>query len=123
MPMNSGNLGCIPGRTPYAFSEEVTAMCDYSLYEYKNRLAEEGETLVIHRFVSTTVGLTSPADLQGATTEKTHQRRPGFWSSLIDFFSETTEKASAVCVPPGARLLLRNIPARLQRKLNVGSEE
>src|SRR5262245_45013984 len=98
-------------------------MCDYSLHEYQNRLAQEGETLIVHRFMSNTVGLTSPAELQAATTEKANQRRPGFWSSLRDFFSEPTEKATAVCVPPGARLLLGNIPARLRRKLNVGDEE
>jgi hypothetical protein len=98
-------------------------MCDYSLHEYQSRLAQEGETLIVHRFVSTTVGLTSPADLQAATTEKTNQRRSGFWSSLVDFFSEPTEKATAVCVPPGARLLLWKIPAYLRRKLNVGDEE
>ncbi|HEY8461705.1 MAG TPA: hypothetical protein VIM99_15050 [Blastocatellia bacterium] len=97
-------------------------MCDYSLYEYKNRLAREGETLVVHRFVSNTQGLISPADLQAAANDKT-DRRPGFWSSLKDFFSEPTEKAVAVCVPPGARLLLQDIPARLRRKLNVREEE
>jgi hypothetical protein len=98
-------------------------MCDYSLYEYKNRLAQEGETLVVHRFISNTQGLISPADLQATTNDKTDQRRPGFWTSLKDFFSEPTEKAVAVCVPPGARLLLQGIPARLQRKLNVREEE
>jgi len=98
-------------------------MCDYSLYEYKNRLAQEGETLVVHRFMSNTQGLISPADSQATTNDKTDQRRPGFWSSLKDFFSEPTEKAVAVCVPPGARLLLQDIPARLQRKLNVREEE
>jgi hypothetical protein len=98
-------------------------MCDYSLYEYKNRLAQEGETLVVHRFISNTQGLISPADLQATTKDKTDQRRSGFWSSLKDFFSEPTEKAVAVCVPPGARLLLQGIPARLQRKLNVREEE
>jgi hypothetical protein len=98
-------------------------MCDYSLYEYKNRLAQEGETLVVHRFISNTQGLISPADLQATTNDKTDQRRQGFWSSLKDFFSEPTEKAVAVCVPPGARLLLQEIPARLQRKLNVREEE
>jgi hypothetical protein len=86
-------------------------------------LAQEGETLVVHRFISNTQGLISPADLQATTNDKTDQRRPGFWSSLKDFFSEPTEKAVAVCVPPGARLLLQDIPARLQRKLNVREEE
>jgi hypothetical protein len=35
-------------------------MCDYSLAHYPNRLAVEGEQLVVHRFSSGTVGLASP---------------------------------------------------------------
>jgi len=108
---------------PIYFRKEAPAMCDYSLYEYKNRLAQEGETLVVHRFISNTVGLISPADLQATKNDKADQSRPGFWSSLKDFFSEPTEKAMAVCVPPGARLLLDDIPARLRQKLNVREEE
>lgn len=36
-------------------------MCDYSLFTMPNRLAAEGEELVVHRFPT---GLTSPADLR-----------------------------------------------------------
>lgn len=98
-------------------------MCDYSLHEYKKRLAQEGETLIVHRFVSTTQGLASPADLQATTNDKTDQHRSGFWSWLKDFLSPPTENAVAVCVPPGAQLLLHDIPARLRRKLKVREEE
>ena len=35
-------------------------MCDYSLHGIENRLAEEGEVLVVHRFYSESKGLTSP---------------------------------------------------------------
>ena len=99
-------------------------MCDYSLHHYQNRLAQKGETLIVHRFHSSTVGLASPADLQVKTDEKTNRHRSGFWSSLIDFFSAPAEeKFPAVCVPPGAQLLLQDIPARLRRKLNVRDEE
>jgi hypothetical protein len=35
-------------------------MCDYSLHGIKNRLAEAGETLVVHRFHTGSKGLTSP---------------------------------------------------------------
>src|SRR5262245_48338732 len=39
-------------------------MCDYSLASIHNRLATEGEELVVHRFCSGTLGLASPADVQ-----------------------------------------------------------
>jgi len=106
------------------FREEVTAMCDYSLHQYRNRLALGGETLLVYRFPSSTLGLASPADLQAMTYEKANRRRPRFLLAIIDFFSAPAgEKIPAVCVPPGAQLRLRDIPARLRQKLNVGDEE
>ena len=78
-------------------------MCDYSLAHFPNRLAEEGEQLVVHRFQTGTLGL-APACF-----------------SLKQIFSP--DSTPAVCVPPGARLLLQDIPERLQQALNVGSVE
>jgi len=99
-------------------------MCDYSLHHYRNRLALGGETLVVYRFPSSTLGLASSADLQAITAEKANRRRPRFWSAVADFFSAPIgEKVTAVCVPPGAQLRLRDIPARLRRILNVRDEE
>lgn len=43
-------------------------MCDYSLYAIQNRLAEEGEELVLHRFETGTIGFTSAWDLLKART-------------------------------------------------------
>jgi len=106
------------------FKEEVTAMCDYSLHQYRNRLALVGETLVIYRFPSSTLGLASAADLQAIADEKANRRRPRFWLAIVDFFSAPVgEKATAVCVPPGAQLRLRDIPEPLRRKLSVRDEE
>ena len=72
-------------------------MCDYSLASVPSRLAEEGEQLVACRFSTGSMGLTSDASL---------------WRL---WFKQTP----AVCVPPGARLLLRDIPTDLQRQLDV----
>src|SRR5262252_7385644 len=106
------------------FKEEVTAMCDYSLHQYRNRLALGGETLVIYRFPSSTLGLASPAELQAMADEKANRRRPRFWLAIVDFFSAPVgDKVTAVCVRTGAQLLLRHIPARLRRKLNAQDEE
>ena len=39
-------------------------MCDYSLMAVPNRLAQEGEELVAHRFPTGSMGLASPADVK-----------------------------------------------------------
>ena len=39
-------------------------MCDYSLMSIPNRLAREGEELIVHRFACGAMGLASPVDLQ-----------------------------------------------------------
>ena len=56
--------------------------------------------LVVHRFSSRTLGLASS--------------RPGLKQIL---FASSTP---AVCVPPGARLLLQDIPEHLQERLGCG---
>ncbi len=76
-------------------------MCDYSLMGLPNRLAVEREDLVVHRFPTGTIGLTSPLDLA----------------------NRGTEGAPAVCIPPGAQLQLKDIPLLLRCRLQVGSEE
>jgi len=41
----------------------------------------------------------------------------GFWPKLKEFFNPPdTPAIPAVCIPPGARLLVRDIPAELQRE-------
>ena len=78
-------------------------MCDYSLAPFPNRLAVEGEQLVVHRFATRTLGL-APA-------------RCG-WKQLL-----FPSPLAAVCVPPGARLRLYDMPEDLQRRLSVGAVE
>jgi hypothetical protein len=77
-------------------------MCDYSLAAIPNRLAVEGEQLVVHRFPAS-LGLASPGP------------------ALAHSCSEKT--TLAVCVAPGARLLLRDIPEDLQARFHVGASE
>jgi hypothetical protein len=79
-------------------------MCDYSLAGLPSRLAVEREQLVVHRFPTGTLGLASA-----------HQSESRWWSA---------KQTPAVCIPPGARLLLRDIPEKLQQQLGVvGTEE
>jgi hypothetical protein len=95
-------------------------MCDYSLMAVPNRLAREGEELVSHRFPTGSLGLAAPGDLKRPVPVA----RRTFWNAFKEFFqpAETTA-VCAVCIPPGARLLLEDIPARLQTELGVGVSE
>jgi hypothetical protein len=85
-----------------------------------NRLAQEGEELVTHRFPTGSLGLASPKDLKKAASPPAPARK-SFWGALKDFFDPPrAEPVPAVCIPPGARLRLEDIPARLQNDLGVG---
>jgi hypothetical protein len=83
-------------------------MCDYSLAGVPNRLAVEGEELVVHRFPTGALGLTS-----------LHTSLVRGWFSKV----WSARVPAAVCVPPGTRLLLRDIPEDWQRALGVGEAE
>ena len=98
-------------------------MCDYSLMAIPNRLAEQGEDLVTHRFPTGTLGLASPSDFC-SIAEPVQARARGFKSTLKGLFNAPQMKpVPAVCIPPGARLRLQDIPAYLQLNLKVGSVE
>ena len=95
-------------------------MCDYSLMAVPNRLAREGEELVAHRFPTGSLGLASPADMKRASHPVRAARRT-FWCVLKEFFDPPhTVAVPAVCIPPGARMQLQDIPVRLQQELGVG---
>jgi hypothetical protein len=102
-------------------------MCDYSLHIFPNRLAVEGEPLVVHRFGGASLGLASPADLAPIAAPQCETRgalaRVKTWFQAQRPKWEAERRVPAVCIPPGARLVLRDIPKRLQRELNVGETE
>jgi hypothetical protein len=96
-------------------------MCDYSLMEFPNRLAVEGEMLVVHRFRSGSLGLAAPQDC-GLAGKKTASR--SFWTRVKDFLLLPEEPVTpAVCIPPGARLMLHNVPGALQKRCGVEALE
>jgi hypothetical protein len=98
-------------------------MCDYSLMAVPNRLAREGEELVAHRFPTGSLGLASPDDIKRVADPPAPAQR-SFWCAVKDFFNPPkTEPVPAVCIPPGARLKLHDIPARLQHDMGVGPVE
>ena len=95
-------------------------MCDYSLMAVPNRLAREGEDLVAHRFPTGSLGLAAPADVMRVAHPAPSTSRT-FWVKLKEFFQTAeTDPVPAVCMPPGARLRLEDIPARLQSECGVG---
>jgi hypothetical protein len=98
-------------------------VCDYSLFSVENRLAEEGEELILHKFQTGTLGFMSRADLCRADAAR-KTNATGFWSSMRErLFGSRGSRFPAVCVPPGARLLLADLPLRVQRSLRIGSAE
>jgi hypothetical protein len=99
-------------------------MCDYSLHAMASRLAVEGEQLVVHRFPTLSLGLASPSQLQALAETRAAEARHGFWSALRSLFSiEDVQPPTAVCIPPGARLFLQDIPRHLKKEFGVGSYE
>ena len=106
-------------------------MCDYSLMSFPNRLATTGEELIVHRFPGGSKGLApSPDSGDGAAP---YPRRRNTSRSLLDeirsLFSDILPSPAhdvsvmAVCVAPGTRLLLRDIPKRLQNEIGVRTVE
>ena len=107
-------------------------MCDYSLHVYPNRLANEGEELIVHRFGGASLGLASPSDLRpviNASSCDATARKPWSWAAIKEWFRanrpqwQPDKRTPAVCVPPGARLVLKDIPKGLQRELGIGEVE
>jgi hypothetical protein len=103
-------------------------MCDYSLHTYPNRLAIDGENLVVHRFGAGSLGLASPGDLAAVisackATYSTPWSRVKAWFMGRNPMWEAEKRVPAVCIPPGARLRLWDIPKSLQRELHVGPME
>jgi len=91
-------------------------MCDYSLHGIKSRLAEEGETLVVHRFYTRSKGLTSPEYLKPSESAK------GLMAILKKLFASQPEEC-AVCIPDGAVLALSGISTVLQQAHGLNPTE
>ena len=97
-------------------------MCDYSLYSVQNRLAEDGEELVLHRFETSTLGFVSASDL--VNWECARKSDSGFWSTMREWLlPRQTRRLPAVCIPPGTLLQLSEVPVDTQAFLSIGSSE
>ena len=98
-------------------------MCDYSLMAVQNRLAVCGEDLVVHRFEIRSMGLVSVADAEALKLREEPPARTFGEKLRRMLFPKEPELCPVVCIPPGARLLLRDIPEKLQRELKLDSAE
>lgn len=88
-------------------------MCDYSLMEVPNRLAEEGERLQVYAFHTGTKGLIANVP-----------ERRSLWQEIKDFFAKEPESLPcAVCIPPGAQLRLQGITLPIQKQFGVTDTE
>ena len=98
-------------------------MCDYSLMTIPNRLAISGEELVVQRFeAGSVVGLASASDLRKRQEVRRVQPQ-GLWPRVKSFFNPPDGPAiPAVCIPPGARLLVQDIPPTLQHECGFQEE-
>jgi hypothetical protein len=91
-------------------------MCDYSLMTFPNRLANEAEILVTHKFSTGSIGFVSPAEL--CTAEPSLQRKDvELWGKVKAWFAGPPVHSAvpAVCIPPGARLRVQTVPDRARQ--------
>jgi len=97
-------------------------MCDCALMGVPNRMAVEGEQLVVHRFRTGSLGLAAPF---GSDSTNPPTGRPNsFWVRLKSFFTPPLPgSVRAVCMPPGAQLVVEDIPESLHLAIGVGEIE
>jgi len=101
-------------------------MCDYSLHAFTNRLAREGEELVVHRFFGGSIGLASREEVAPIAVRPAKTRGFCSWGAIKSWFAAdlaAERQPCAVCIPPGATLILRDIPPGMQREFGITAEE
>jgi hypothetical protein len=100
-------------------------MCDYSLGGLPNRLAVEGEELAVHKFMTGSKGLVSSKDLRAPDQSPISTAGKNWWERFLIFVNGPVlvRDAPAVCVPPGATLVVKDIPRDLQERWCLNGRE
>ena len=76
-------------------------MCDYSLYAFNSRLAQDGEELTLYRFPSGSLGFAPSPEV--AARLKQRSQKSSAWAAFKEWFSPRKSCGfPAVCLPPGA---------------------
>jgi hypothetical protein len=92
-------------------------MCDYSLMGVPSRLARNGEELIVYTFPTSTKGLATADDV---AAEQSRRGSLSIWESIKRFLCQPKlDTVTAVCIPPGARLILLDVPRSLQVALEI----
>jgi hypothetical protein len=102
------------------------SMRDYSLSEFPVRLAVEGEELVVQRFASGSTGLVRLSDLRSNGPVQRWTLGPSLWDRAMRWTRRRPpdfQEAQAIYVPPGADVILKNIPAGLQQRYGIEEQE
>jgi hypothetical protein len=100
-------------------------MCDYSLQGLPNRLAVQGEHLITYRFRTGSIGLAAPAEIARQAAMRKPGSGWGWWAAVVRCFAGPLPEhdACAVCIPPGARLLMSQIPEGMRMEAGLKAEE
>jgi len=100
-------------------------MCDYSLCGLPTRLAVDGEQLVVHRFPTGSIGLTSSEEIKSLRQATEREPARSVWSHIKRFFQGDPEQLvpTAVCIPPGTLLVMRNISPVVCERYGVQTDE
>lgn len=96
-------------------------MCDYSLGGIPNRLAAEGDRLVVRAFRTGSIGLASLGDVDKA--QSTAASKKTVWQRVKRLCSADSCEVPAICVPPGALLILRDVPREMQEQFGLRESE
>ncbi len=97
-------------------------MCDYSLCAIPNRLAEEGEELILHKFETGSLGFASVSDRN--RRQASVSKADSYWATIKKWLLlRRTDGGMVICIPPGTRLLLTDIPLPVQVSLHISSLE
>jgi hypothetical protein len=98
-------------------------MCDYSLFQFPNRLAQDGETLVAHRFSSGCIGFVANTSGQTSFLKRTWLQRN--WASLKPWFFPRHVRSGvvAVCIPPGSELRVQTLPNEFRKQYGLDADE
>ena len=97
-------------------------MCDYSLMAVPESMARQNEELVTHRFPTGSLGLASPDDVRRSTEPRPAGRKT-LWRKITKPRSTRRPAVCAVCVAPGTRLMVTEIPARLRQQCGLDGQE
>jgi hypothetical protein len=103
-------------------------MSNDSLFTTRNRLVGEGEQLVLHNVSTGPLDLVSVADIRADEWASGHPRKSTFWQGIARGFEcenvpDGSHPVSAVWVPSGTYLILKDIPKFLQQRYGLEEDE